>query len=229
MYGSERYLLYRTAAETGLRANELQNLTVSSFGLSSKPYTVTTKAACSKGRKGKSLPLRSDTAAELRSFLVNKLPVTKAFGGRYKQLTDKVADMLKADLADAGICYADEVGRVFDFHALRGETGTLLAASGVHPKVAQTIMRHSDINLTMNTYTHILMGQESEAVEALPDLSTPSKEKQKAVATGTDDANVTGEILSKSCFSGDSIRDNTKLCEKKTAKTVENNVVKQQK
>ena len=46
-------------------------------------------------------------------------------------------------------------------------------------------MRHSDINLTMSLYTHTLRGQESEAVENLPDLSLPRKESQKS--TGTDD------------------------------------------
>jgi hypothetical protein len=60
-----------------------------------------------------------------------------------------------------------------------------LAASGVHPKVAQSIMRHGDINLTMSLYTHTLRGQESEAVKSLPDLSLPNREKLKA--SGTDD------------------------------------------
>ena len=86
-----------------------------------------------------------------------------------------------------GIPYVDEVGRYFDFHALRGELGTLLAASGTHPKVAQSIMRHSDINLTMSLYTHTLRGQESEAIENLTDLSLPGKESQSAKSTGTDD------------------------------------------
>lgn len=58
------------------------------------------------------------------------------------------------------------------------------AASGVHPKVAQSIMRHSDINLTMSLYTHTLRGQESEAVAKLPDLSKSSKQ-QKSKGTGT--------------------------------------------
>ena len=35
-----------------------------------------------------------------------------------------------------------------DFHTLRHTQGSLLAASGIHPKVAQTLMRHSDINHT---------------------------------------------------------------------------------
>ncbi len=53
-------------------------------------------------------------------------------------------------------------------------------------------MRHSDINMTMSRYTHIFRGQESEAVAGLPDLSLPSKEAQKAAATGTDDLPVDG-------------------------------------
>ena len=94
------------------------------------------------------------------------------------------AAMLKADLADADISYVVN-GLYFDFHALRHQTGTLLAASGVHPKVAQSIMRHGDINLTLSRYSHTLTGQEAKAVEAMPDLSLPSSEKQ--IATGTDD------------------------------------------
>ncbi len=44
----------------------------------------------------------------------------------------------------------------------------------------------------MSRYTHIFSGQESEAVAGLPDLSLPSSEKQKAVATGTDNLPVDG-------------------------------------
>ena len=93
---------------------------------------------------------------------------------------------MKADLADADIPYVDDAGRYADFHSLRHSTGSLLAASGVHPKVVQSIMRHSDINLTMSRYTHIFRGQESEAVAKLPDLGLPSERIQKAVATGTE-------------------------------------------
>ena len=80
-----------------------------------------------------------------------------------------------------------EAGRVRDFQSLRHTFGSLLAASGVHPKTAQELMRHSDINMTMSRYTHTYRGQESNAVAGLPDLSLPSQGKQKALATGTDD------------------------------------------
>jgi hypothetical protein len=133
-------------------------------------------------------PLRQDTAALLREFLKDKIPSTKAFGSRYKQLTKRTSDVFKADLFDAGIPYIDEAGRYADFHSLRHTMGSLLAASGVHPKVAQSIMRHSDINLTMSRYSHVLRGQESEAIEGLPDLSLPSRQSQRAKATGTDES-----------------------------------------
>lgn len=48
------------------------------------------------------------------------------------------------------LCYVDAAGSVVDFHALRHTTGSMLAASGVHPKVAQSLMRHSSIDLTMS-------------------------------------------------------------------------------
>jgi hypothetical protein len=103
---------------------------------------------------------------------------------------------VKADLADAGIPYVDDAGRYADFHSLRHTTGSLLAASGVHPKVAQSIMRHSDINLTMSRYSHVLRGQESEAIAGLPDFSLPSSQNQRA--TGTDSRLVgAAEIASK--------------------------------
>ncbi len=178
MSGYERSLLYKLAVETGLRAGELRSLTVSSFDFDS--CTVTIEAAYAKNKKSCVLPLKPETAIEVRTFTAGKLPTAGVFN-----IPEKTAKMLKADLATAGIEYKDEGGRFADFHSLRHTAGTLLASSGVHPKVAQSIMRHSDINLTMSLYTHTLRGQESEAIENLPDLSLPSKVRQKA--TGTDD------------------------------------------
>ncbi len=49
----------------------------------------------------------------------------------------------------------------------------MLAASGVPAKVTQSLARHSDIRLTLDTYTHVLGEQQIEAINSLPDLSTP--------------------------------------------------------
>jgi len=183
MTGHERSLLYRLAVETGLRRNELASLTVSSFDFDRR--TVTVAAAYSKHRRQDVLPLKPQTAAMLKAFVAGKLPNIKVFGGTYKQLTIRTSDMLKADLAAAGIPYRDEAGRYRDFHSLRHTTGSLLAAAGVHPKVAQSLMRHSTVELTMNRYTHIFAGQMSDAIDKLPDFAG----RQVAAATGTDGKN----------------------------------------
>ena len=87
--------------------------------------------------------------------------------------------MVHQDLADADIAYIDESGRVFDFHSLRHQTGSMSARYGIHPRDAHAHMRHSDINLTMRYYTHLQKGAESETVAKLPDLSLQhNKEEQ---------------------------------------------------
>jgi len=136
--------------------------------------------------------LRPDTAAEIKQLLAGKLPAAQAF-----RVPGKPIDMLRPDLEASGIDYMDDAGRYCDFHSLRHTTRILLAASGVHPKIAQQIMRHSDVNLTLNLYTHTLRGQEADAVNSLPDFSRSSSERQKK--TGTDDLDVTGNVLA-SCL-----------------------------
>ncbi len=182
MCGYERYLLYRFATETGLRANEIRTLTVGSFDFDN--LTVSVMAGDSKRKRPDILPIRTEMVVLLKEFFRGKIAKTKVFGGTCKQLTRKTSDMIKDDLDDAEIPYIDESGRYADFHSLRHTTGSLLAASGVHPKVAQSIMRHSDINLTMSRYSHTYLEQESEAISRLPDFSL--NRKQRAKATGTD-------------------------------------------
>ena len=177
MTGWERYLLYRFAIETGLRSREIRNLTVGDFDF--EHLTVTVQAGSSKRKRQDVQALRPDTAALLKEFFKNKTPRTKAFGGTYKRLTGRTGEMVHQDLADAGIAYIDEAGRVFDFHSLRHQTGSMLARYGVHPRDAQAHMRHSDINLTMRYYTHLRKGAESETVAKLPDLSLQQNRKEQ--------------------------------------------------
>jgi integrase len=58
----------------------------------------------------------------------------------------QAARMLKADLKTANIDYKDSDGKYADFHSLRHTFITLLARSGVHPKTAQDLARHSTYN-----------------------------------------------------------------------------------
>src|SRR5262249_4759625 len=78
------------------------------------------------------------------------------------------AFLIRSDLERVGIPYVDGNGHYADFHALRKTFITNLARSGVFPKAAQTLARHSSIELTMNTYTQLGLQELAGDVEALP-------------------------------------------------------------
>ena len=48
----------------------------------------------------------------------------------------------------------------------------------VHPKLAQDLARHSNINLTLSRYTHTTRGEQSQALESLPQLSPVRNARQ---------------------------------------------------
>ena len=81
------------------------------------------------------------------------------------------------------LAYRDVNDLVADFHALRHTFISNLASSGVHPKTAQMLARHSTITLTMDRYTHGMWEQMDEALSRLPDLTN---HVQSGRATGTD-------------------------------------------
>jgi integrase len=163
--GADRLVLYTLAAQTGFRANELASLTPASFDFEARSPTVTVEAAYSKHRRKDVQPLRADVAELMRQYVAGK-PRNKAlWPGTWKE---RAAEILRADLSAAGIAYQDDAGRYFDFHALRGQFVSLLAAKGVHPKVAQVLARHSTITLTMDYYTHLDVLDVSAALDKLP-------------------------------------------------------------
>ena len=88
--------------------------------------------------------------------------------------------MVKRDVEAAGLQYEDEAGRFYDFHSLRHQFISNLAASGVHPATAQKMARHSDINLTLSRYTHVAREDEAKAVEGLPGIGEAKRKRESA-------------------------------------------------
>jgi len=160
----ERNLVYRLALQTGLRANELRHLTKDSFDFNEN--TVTVEAGYSKNKQQAVIELKRQMAVEIKTYVVNKLPQMRVFA-----IPHKPADMLKVDLAEAGIPYRNDAGQVADFHSLRHSFITNLARQGVHPKDAQVLARHSTITLTMDYYTHTERGSLRKIIEQQPDLT----------------------------------------------------------
>jgi integrase len=96
----------------------------------------------------------------------------------------------------ASVCYearrttafladTDGSGRVVDLHALRHTFITRLARSGVAPAVAKSLARHSTIVLTMDHYTHTLIGDERAALDRLPQIRAGEPPRVATRATGT--------------------------------------------
>jgi len=110
----------------------------------------------------------------------------------WPKLPDEMAKVMAEDLKAADIPVRDEAGRVIDFHALRHTFITRLARSGVTPKVAQALARHSTITLTLDRYAHMALADTSKALAILPAIPTgdtaegPEDEAQQVAATGTD-------------------------------------------
>jgi integrase len=56
------------------------------------------------------------------------------------------------------------------FHDLRHSCATLLLVQGVAPRVVMEILGHSQISLTMNTYTHVVPELRRQAAERMDQL-----------------------------------------------------------
>jgi integrase len=190
MPGAERALLYRVAIETGLRAGELEALTVGNLDLKSKPPAIWLGDGKPKSGKDADIPLLEDTAALLLAHVANRLPSARVFKMPKPYL---LANMIEADLKAAGLEYKNAAGRFADFHALRHCTATYLLNRGVSPMAVRDIMRHADLKTTMRYAARTLLVKRQEAIEALPRFSEMVKEERAKVAVGAENASVMNE------------------------------------
>ena len=61
------------------------------------------------------------------------------------------------------------------FHCLRHSTASLLLSLGIHPKIVQELLGHSQITLTLDTYSHVLPSLQGEALDRLGALLTTAE------------------------------------------------------
>jgi integrase len=53
------------------------------------------------------------------------------------------------------------------FHDLRHSAATILLTEGVHPKVVQELLGHSNISMTLDVYSHVLPSMQQDAISRL--------------------------------------------------------------
>jgi integrase len=56
------------------------------------------------------------------------------------------------------------------FHDLRHTTASLLLSKGAHPKLVQELLGHSQISLTLDTYSHLIPAMHDELAEKMNDI-----------------------------------------------------------
>ena len=200
---AERVALYGTAIQTGLRQGELRSLTRGRLFLDGAQPCVTCKAGSTKNRKDARQYIQPDLAAHLRALVATKAPAAPVFAMPDRQ---HVAAMLREDLAAARrewlkaaqndpkerlrreqsdfLAVVNHEGEALDFHALRHTCGAWLATAGSSPKAVQTVMRHSSITLTMDTYGHLFPGEEAATIARLPQMFADPQAALRATGTG---------------------------------------------
>jgi hypothetical protein len=202
LLGRERALVYKTALLTSLRRGELESLTLGQLHLEGPVAFLALDAGDEKSREGNEIPLRGDLVADLSGWLADKLRRLQGEarqGGRpiparlpadtpLFDVPRELVKILNRDLRLAGIPKVDERGRTLDIHALRHTFASHLSKGGVSPRTAQAALRHSTLDLTMNTYTDPRLLDVAGALDALPalPLSDGQGAGEAARATGTD-------------------------------------------
>jgi len=203
--GQDRHALYLTALGSGLRVSELASLTPASFHLDGPTPFIRLQAAYAKNRKEADQPLPPDVAEVLREYLAGKPADELVWPGTWHDRHS--AHMVRGDLQEARaawlqtfqdahlraqaeqstfLAYRDAAGLVADFHALRHTYISRVVRSGASAKAAQTLARHSTVQLTVGRYAHANLYDLTAAVEALPPLCGDTPKSEKLAATGTD-------------------------------------------
>lgn len=67
------------------------------------------------------------------------------------------------------------------FHILRHTHATVLLSHGVHPKIVQERLGHSDIKITMEIYSHVTPTIQRAAVEVYENIGTAEAQSAEIV------------------------------------------------
>ncbi len=181
----------------GLRRGEGLGIRIKDVDLESHTVTIAQQVVPLNNRPTLSSTLKSAGSA-------TTLPLPEALVPMVRVHLDDIAAMRETRMqqgrwTEHGLLFPSEVGtpisprnlvRVFKsvlhqaglpttirIHDLRHSVPTILAALGEHPKIVQGILRHSDIKITMDVYTHINLDQQRTAVNRLAAIWMQTREQ----------------------------------------------------
>ena len=154
-----RRLGYEVALASGLRKNELRSLVVADLNV--KKCGLKLHPEWTKNCKEGFQPLPRSLVEKLAESAQGKADTDPLV-----YVCVNAALMLDQDLERANIPKMAPGGKL-DFHALRVAYVTLLLESGIDAKTAQTLARHSNLALTMETYGRARQDKLAAAAEVI--------------------------------------------------------------
>jgi integrase len=182
--------LYITAITTGMRQGELLALRWRDIDLEAGVITVRRTIGRVKGKGF--VESEPKSAKSRRRVSLSPIAVEALTRHREKQLADRIEkDLLPGP---DSLVFGNGVGKHIEpqnllyrsyypllkraglpkirFHDLRHSAATLLLSMGTHPKIVSELLGHSQIGLTLDTYSHVLPGLQKQAVDDLSAMLT---------------------------------------------------------
>jgi integrase len=180
--------LYVLALTTGMRQGELLGLKWEDLDLALG--TVQVRRTITRLTKKGFTVSEPKTAKSRRKIHLTRLAIEALKRHRIRQNEAKLAAGPAWD--EQGWVFCNKVGRpievgnmirrsfrliltkaglpIIRFHDLRHSAASLLLSLGVHAKIVQELLGHSQISLTLDTYSHVLPSLQEEAVNRLNTL-----------------------------------------------------------
>jgi integrase len=174
-----------TAIGTGLRLGELLGLRWSDVDLDAGVLAVRQALQ----RVGKHLRfVEPKSKQSRRRVTLPTFAVRALIGHREHQASEQ--RLAGSKWTDTGLVFTSSIGTALDernvrrtfkeilraaelpalrLHDLRHTTATLLLTQGVHPRVVMETLGHSQVSLTLDTYSHVLPGLQAEAAKRMDD------------------------------------------------------------
>lgn len=190
--GHELELLYIVALGTGLRIGEILGLKWSDIDFKNNELHVNRslqKAAIYENDKIVRYEVQETTPKTKNSLRTIPVPqnIIKKLIAHKKEQNELIL-LLQEEYDNKNYVFCNKLGKTIEdkrpgrnlktiltaigiepikFHALRHTYATRLFEAGIPPKTVQHLMGHSDIDTTMNIYTHVMKEQKLEAIEKI--------------------------------------------------------------
>lgn len=171
--GRREYALLLFLYNTGARASEASELTISDLHLDNASVNI-----LGKGRKRRQCPLWPATVGVLRSLVINRSQQEQVFLNRCGQPTTRfgVHALVERTAAKVQITMPTLIGKRVSPHSIRHSTATHMLSSGVDINTVRAWLGHASLETT-NVYAEINLEGKARALAKceVTEGATPTK------------------------------------------------------